>query len=1171
MCGNWREATEIRIFHDTIPPQFVNGIPDIDDGGCVLPDTLNSYRDFQNLRGEYFDLCGSVSMTHLFDTLANPVISGVYNRVYRFFDGCNNFVDYIQKITIDIEVPVFTQLGPFCQNTAADVLPTTSDNGIAGTWNPATIETSVADVSTYTFTPDTGQCAVEITMDIEVTPEIILTESHVNVGFSTNPIGSISLNVSGGTAPFKYTWSNSATTEDINNLAAGDYTVFVTDAFGCEATLPITITEKEPRTEIECLPDVTVECISEVPPYFNYLYQYINSGGKVSSDCGIDTTTFAFVNDSSDMQTCPETIYRTYKVTDSCGTILSCTHIIIINDVTPPEINCPLDDAAECLSSLTHDFATIKEFIDAGGSISDNCVIDSATFTYSTTIVKTLNSTEMTTVYSIKDLCGNENSCEHKFILTDTIPPDAVCNSITVYLDDSGNYILTEIDIQNISAGSNDNCTAEEDLIIDIDIVEFDCDDVEEGVQVNIVVTDEAGNYDNCTALITVVDSTPPVALCRDIIIYLDENGLATIDVSNIDDGSGDNCKLDTMFISKNTFDCSNVGDNPVQLTVIDAATNRDSCTANVIVVDTIPPNVIARDLEIQLGADAQFTLTANKLVIGSYDICGVDTIFLDLYDLDCDNIGLTYVVVTAIDVNGNVGRDTAELTVYGNRPPEILPDSGVTVMNVAIEIDIISNDYDLKTRIDISTLLIFAQPQHGTIETDLITGFITYTPEINFVGTDVLTYSICDDAIPCEPMCGKAQVFIKVIEPNNPPTAVDDYFTTTCASPSGNIIDNDYDVDGDEIKIFVLPVKQPVHGEVTISDNGDFDYTADVNYIGLDSFIYEIIDLGLPNERDTATVYIAVEPDNDCDGIPDWDDIDDDNDGILDVVEGDTQIDSDLDGIPDSYDIDSDNDGIVDNIEGQAEGNYIYPTGLDSDGDGWDDAYDPDNGGYEFEPADTDGDFVPDFLDLDSENDHVFDFIEGHDINADGIPDVTRIFVDSDRDGLDDIYDTVFGWNDPNDPFNSLGSNAPLQDFDGDGTRDWRDTNDENDEYMTIDEDLNNDGDYSNDDLDLDGYPEYLDKTLDCELFVPEGFSPNGDGTHDFFQVLCIQRYPNAIMMIFNRNGDKLFEKHHYGNLDFWGSNEDAWWWGNSENKWTIFNTGGLPAGNYVYVLQLG
>src|SRR5665811_1119081 len=108
----------------------------------------------------------------------------------------------------------------------------------------------------------------------------------------------------------------------------------------------------------------------------------------------------------------------------------------------------------------------------------------------------------------------------------------------------------------------------------------------------------------------------------------------------------------------------------------------------------------------------------------------------------------------------------------------------------------------------------------------------------------------------------------------------------------------------------------------------------------------------------------------------------------------------------------------------------------------------------------------------------------------------------------------------------------------DRDGTRDWRDTNDEDDEFMTKDEDLNNDGDYSNDDLDLDGYPEYLDRTLDCELFIPEGFSPNDDGVHDYFQILCIQKYPNARLMIFNRNGDKLFDKEHYGNLDVWGTN---------------------------------
>ena len=75
----------------------------------------------------------------------------------------------------------------------------------------------------------------------------------------------------------------------------------------------------------------------------------------------------------------------------------------------------------------------------------------------------------------------------------------------------------------------------------------------------------------------------------------------------------------------------------------------------------------------------------------------------------------------------------------------------------------------------------------------------------------------------------------------------------------------------------------------------------------------------------------------------------------------------------------------------------------------------------------------------------------------------------------------------------------------------------------------------------------------------------------HDFFQILCIQNYPNARLMIFNRNGNKLFDKRHYGNLDVWGSDADAWWWGKSEHKLTLGQSGRLPSGNYVYVLELG
>ena len=70
--------------------------------------------------------------------------------------------------------PLFTQLGPYCQGAAAVVLPTTSTDGIVGSWSSSTIDTSVAGTFIYTFTPDAGYCAtqVDMTIIINVTPDV---------------------------------------------------------------------------------------------------------------------------------------------------------------------------------------------------------------------------------------------------------------------------------------------------------------------------------------------------------------------------------------------------------------------------------------------------------------------------------------------------------------------------------------------------------------------------------------------------------------------------------------------------------------------------------------------------------------------------------------------------------------------------------------------------------------------------------------------------------------------------------------------------------------------------------------------------------------------------------------------------------------------------------------
>jgi gliding motility-associated-like protein len=152
------------------------------------------------------------------------------------------------------------------------------------------------------------------------------------------------------------------------------------------------------------------------------------------------------------------------------------------------------------------------------------------------------------------------------------------------------------------------------------------------------------------------------------------------------------------------------------------------------------------------------------------------------------------------------------------------------------------------------------------------------------------------------------------------------------------------------------------------------------------------------------------------------------------------------------------------------------------------------------------------------------------------------------------------------------IGSNAPLQDFDGDGMKDWRDDNDDDDQYLTRFEDLNMDKDFSNDDTDHDGHPEYLDYGRDCDLFIPDAFSPNNDNIHDYFQIYCIDHYPNAKIYIFDQLGNLLYQQENYGNLEVWKTAERAWWDGRTKNKAATTTNGGMVApGTYYYVLNLG
>ncbi|MCI9844789.1 T9SS type B sorting domain-containing protein [Flavobacterium pectinovorum] len=95
---------------------------------------------------------------------------------------------------------------------------------------------------------------------------------------------------------------------------------------------------------------------------------------------------------------------------------------------------------------------------------------------------------------------------------------------------------------------------------------------------------------------------------------------------------------------------------------------------------------------------------------------------------------------------------------------------------------------------------------------------------------------------------------------------------------------------------------------------------------------------------------------------------------------------DSDNDGIEDQLDLDSDNDGIPDTVEAQGV-NLKAVSNADANHDGIDDAY-----GSGLVPSDFDNDAIPDYIDLDSDNDGIYDVTESGsnaaDVNRDGVID---------------------------------------------------------------------------------------------------------------------------------------------------------------------------------------
>ncbi len=218
--------------------------------------------------------------------------------------------------------------------------------------------------------------------------------------------------------------------------------------------------------------------------------------------------------------------------------------------------------------------------------------------------------------------------------------------------------------------------------------------------------------------------------------------------------------------------------------------------------------------------------------------------------------------VAFAIDENGYIVptvMDEAQLSIES--PPVAIDDEDVTYPGVGVTVSVLDNDYDINDNIhpgSVTTTGVL-QPTDGTITSiNTMTGAITYTPDISFLGIDTYEYIVCDSTN----LCDTALVTI-TIKANLPPNAVDDYSSTLIDVPVAiAVLNNDSDPDDglDTASISTTGLLPPMNGgTATNTSTGVITYTPSLGYTGSDSFEYQICDVA--GACDTAMVYVIIRP----------------------------------------------------------------------------------------------------------------------------------------------------------------------------------------------------------------------------------------------------------------------------------------------------------------------
>ncbi len=236
------------------------------------------------------------------DTISN-LVAGTYSVTITDSYNCPGD----SAITIIEPTPLGVALSSSdlaCYGDNSGVATVTMSGGTAPytyLWSDGSTNQTATGLAAQTYTvtiTDAGNCSVDTSITLNQPPKMHISVIIDDLDCYGDNSGNISVSVSGGSAPYDYNWSNGATTQNIQNVTSGNYTVTISDYQGCSVDTTITInqptqiTYTNSSTPTNCYGSgdgtASVTASGGSPPY---TYQW-STGGTASSITNVYAGTY---------------------------------------------------------------------------------------------------------------------------------------------------------------------------------------------------------------------------------------------------------------------------------------------------------------------------------------------------------------------------------------------------------------------------------------------------------------------------------------------------------------------------------------------------------------------------------------------------------------------------------------------------------------------------------------------------------------------------------------------------------------------------------------------------------------------------------------------------------------------------------------------------------------